>query len=138
MPGSRLRICAGMPGNAIAGDEQAMAAAGLEPLVVVHAEPVEIDATKEFFDGGRRASGRLLDHPSRPTAVVCYNDFQAVGLTGPGNSPARLPERLSIVGWGDTPLAQIADPALTTVRVPAFEVGREAARLITELIESTR
>ena len=68
--------------------------------------------------------------------MVCYNDYQAVGLIRAARQQnVPLPQRLSIVGYGDTELARITDPTLTTLRIPAFEIGCETARMLLERIE---
>jgi len=41
---------------------------------------------------------------------------------------------LSIVGWDDVPYARLVTPALTTVRVPRYELGRAAARTLLDLM----
>jgi len=44
----------------------------------------------------------------------------------------RVPEDLSLVGYNDMPLVEMLDPPLTTVQVPQYQMGREAARLLLE------
>ena len=123
-------------GQRYRGYEQALRAAGLEPIVITHAEPRGIDAREEFVAGGLAALPLLLEHPAQPTAVVCYNDWQAVGLIRAARrANVAVPGRLSIVGFGDTELSQIIEPALTTLRLPAFDIGCEAARMILELLD---
>lgn len=64
----------------------------------------------------------------RPTAVVCGNDHLAFGaLAGARALGLRVPEDLSVTGFDDLDFAAHAAPALTTVRVPAAEMGRAAA-----------
>jgi LacI family transcriptional regulator len=69
----------------------------------------------------------------RPTALIAFNDLMAVG----GMAEARslgldVPADLSITGFDDTPIAQDVQPQLTTVRVPAAEVGALAMRVALE------
>jgi len=40
----------------------------------------------------------------------------------------RIPERMAIAGYGDLDLAAQLYPPLTTVRVPRYEMGRQAVR----------
>jgi LacI family transcriptional regulator len=113
-----------------------MLAAGLEPIVVTHGEPREIDAPAHFVTLGESALPALLEHPARPTAVVCYNDQQAVGIIRAARRlNVAVPGRLSVVGFGDRELSRVVDPALTTQRLPALDIGCEAATMIAELIE---
>jgi len=46
----------------------------------------------------------------------------------------RVPDDVSIVGFDDIPLAAFFDPPLTTVRLPAFELGQAAGRALLERI----
>ena len=118
------------------GYEAAMRAAGLEPLVVTHPIAGEIDVAEQFVEGGRAALDALLAHPARPTAVVCYNDLEAYGLVrGARQRGVPLPERLSIVGFGDLDHSRVMTPALTTMPVPSFEVGRQAAQALLARID---
>jgi DNA-binding LacI/PurR family transcriptional regulator len=123
-------------GERYRGYEQAMRAANLEPLVVTHCEPRGDHTPEQFVAGGRSSLTALLEHPARPTAVVCYNDFQAIGLVRAARQVKLvLPGPLSVVGFGDSDFSQIIDPPLTTLRLPAFDIGCEAARMVLELLE---
>jgi LacI family transcriptional regulator len=89
------------------------------------------DYTRE---AGRTAARRMLGRGAeRPTALIAFNDLMAVG----GMAEARslgldVPADLSITGFDDTPIAQDVQPQLTTVRVPAAEVGALAMRVALE------
>jgi LacI family transcriptional regulator len=125
------------------GYEAAMNSAGLDPLVLTHPISGEVNVVQQFVDGGMAAIDAVLSHPSKPTAVVCYNDFEAYGLIrGASLKGIAIPEHLSLIGFGDLDHSRIVAPALTTVPVPAMEVGRQAAqgllaRIKKEPIEST-
>ncbi len=83
------------------------------------------------FDAGRAAMTSMLKRRDRPTAVFCANDIQAIGaITGCRDAGLSVPGGLSIVGFDDLPIATFVDPQLTTVRVPAAEMGRLAAETV--------
>jgi DNA-binding LacI/PurR family transcriptional regulator len=46
----------------------------------------------------------------------------------------RVPDDVSVVGFDDIPLAAFFDPPLTTVRLPAYELGQAAGRALLERI----
>ncbi len=46
-----------------------------------------------------------------------------------------VPDEVGIVGYDDIALAALVTPRLTTVRQPAREMGRAAARMLLEQIE---
>jgi DNA-binding LacI/PurR family transcriptional regulator len=51
-----------------------------------------------------------------------------------GEAGLRIPDDLSVVGFDDIETAQTADPPLTTVRQPFYEMGLRAARLLESLM----
>lgn len=67
------------------------------------------------------------------TAAFIWNDIAAVemleGIYGSGTS---LPPNFSIVGFDDLPLAGMATPRLSTIRVDREAIGRGAVRLLAE------
>jgi LacI family transcriptional regulator len=88
---------------------------------------------------GRAAMRSLLLQPSRPTAVFCVNDVIAIGaLKACVAAKAKVPQDISIIGCDDIELAQLVTPELTTIRVPAGELGARAARLLIRTIEAEK
>ena len=85
---------------------------------------------------GRAAMRTLLMLESRPTAVFCVNDVIAIGaLKACVAAKVSVPAEISIIGCDDIELAQLVTPELTTVKVPAGELGARAARLLIRAIE---
>ncbi|HXV23082.1 MAG TPA: LacI family DNA-binding transcriptional regulator [Alphaproteobacteria bacterium] len=83
------------------------------------------------FDAGRAAMQGMLRRPDPPTAVFCANDIQAIGaITECRGEGIPVPGGMSIVGFDDLPIATFVDPQLTTIRVPAAEMGRLAAEAV--------
>ena len=71
------------------------------------------------------------------TAVFCGNDVLGVGaLRRAREMNVRVPEDVSIIGFDDIELAEIAYPALTTVHVPHREMGRRAAIELVSVVEN--
>jgi DNA-binding LacI/PurR family transcriptional regulator len=78
---------------------------------------------------------RLLDLPEPPTAVFVASDLVAFGaLIAIKERGLRIPADIALVGFDDVRLAPYVDPPLTTVRLPAYELGYRAATLLTRLI----
>lgn len=70
---------------------------------------------------------------ARPTAVVCANDVVALGLLRfLASEGIRVPEDISVTGFGDAIPEYTAAVSLTTVYQAFYEVGSEAARLLIE------
>lgn len=73
----------------------------------------------------------------RATAVTCYNDLVAIGVLRALNGLGiGVPDEVSVIGHDDIELLEYLPQALTSVRVPRFEMGRKAAELIIRHIES--
>jgi LacI family transcriptional regulator len=61
--------------------------------------------------------------------VIATNDVFAVGaMTACREAGLRIPEDIAITGVDNTDLGATQTPALTSVRTPIVEIGREAAR----------
>jgi LacI family transcriptional regulator len=78
---------------------------------------------------GRRAARQLLAvERDRPTAILCGNDQLAFGVLAEARAMGFVvPRDLSVTGFGDSDYAEFLDPPLTTMHVPAEEIGRRAA-----------
>ncbi|WP_231648725.1 substrate-binding domain-containing protein [Saccharothrix sp. NRRL B-16348] len=99
----------------------------VDPAYVRHA-----DFTRE---GGRREADDLLRLPDRPTAIFAANDEQALGVVEAARAAGlTVPADLSVVGFDDLPAAHRCTPSLTTVRQPLAAMGRQAGRMLADLI----
>jgi LacI family transcriptional regulator, galactose operon repressor len=86
--------------------------------------------------GGRRAMAELLNRPEPPTAVVCANDFSALGALEEAQLRGlKVPQSISIVGYDDIDEAALASPPLTTIRLPPHEIGVVAAEKLIERLK---
>jgi LacI family transcriptional regulator len=85
---------------------------------------------------GARGLRTLLDRGSQFTAIVAGTDLIALGcydvFTERGIS---CPDDVSVVGFNDMPFLDKLRPPLTTVRVPHYAIGAEAARMLVETID---
>lgn len=77
--------------------------------------------------GGQRAARMVLAGRPRPTAILCANDFMALGVLGELREQGlAVPGDLSVVGYDNIGLAQFAAPPLTTLDIPREAIGRMA------------
>lgn len=104
------------------GIQKALADAG------IHLEPTQIIRADFSLAQGRSALRQLMtDHPDT-TAVICTTDTLAIGAMAEARKLGlNVPQRLSITGFDDVELSAQIDPPLTTISVPAAEIGRGAA-----------
>jgi LacI family transcriptional regulator len=78
----------------------------------------------------------MIQRGGMPTAVLCTNDYHAIGvLSGCREHGVDVPGDLSVIGFDDLEIAAFSTPPLTTVRVPAREMGESAGRVITDFLE---
>jgi LacI family transcriptional regulator len=112
-----------------AGFAAAMSLLGMPPGRVVPAGAFAEAA-------GRAAARQLFARRSRLTAVVAANDLIALGVIEAGEEAGlRCPEDVSVVGFNDMPFVDRFRPALTTIRIPEYQIGRRAAQLLLGTIE---
>ena len=83
------------------------------------------------IESGYECMQSLLDVQPRPTAVSAANDLVAIGaMRAAKDRGLGVPEEVSVVGFDDIAVGEVSDPPLTTVHVPKYELGREAASLL--------
>jgi len=96
---------------------------------------VAADAFTEI--AGEKAARRLFDSGRRFTAVVAANDLLALGCYDVlADRGLTCPRDISVVGYNDMPFVGRLDPGLTTVRIPHYALGAEAARLLLDRLEN--
>lgn len=106
----------------LAGYRAALHAAGLAP------HSVEGDFTVE---GGAAAAARLLDTEPALDAIFAASDLMALGaLRTLHERGRRVPEDVAVIGFDDVREAQLASPALSTMRQPLDELGRTMTRVL--------
>ncbi len=86
---------------------------------------------------GQGSVKTLLSLADPPTAIFCSNDYLALGaMKGARELGLKLPKDLSIVGFDDIEIASFVIPALTTIRQPAYEMGKLGAELLFQRMEN--
>ena len=86
-------------------------------------------------ESGAAAFRELRARDAHFTAVVAANDLIAIGCYDVMASLGMEVGRdVSVTGYNDMPFADRLHPPLTTVRVPHYEIGRRAARLMLDIL----
>ena len=84
---------------------------------------------------GHQLAMRLLNQKSRPDAIVTGNDNIAVGVYRAAHDLGlTIPGDVAIASFNDISVAQFLNPALTTIHLPAEEIGETAVELLLERI----
>ncbi len=87
------------------------------------------------FDIAKAASAaeQIFSGREAPSAIVSDSDVLAAGVyKAAKKARLRIPEDLSVVSFDDSLIARVLDPPLTTVAIPAAEVGEMGVRLLVE------
>lgn len=106
------------------GYEDALIRAGITP------DPAWRAVAEPSLAGGEAAMVELLSRNPQLSAVFAYNDAMAAGaLSVLKENGIAVPERFSIVGFDDIPIARYTSPKLTTVRYPVTPMAALATEL---------
>lgn len=90
------------------------------------------------LSGGRLGLIQLLKAKKRPTAILCGNDLLAAGaLLEAQRQGLKVPDDLSICGIDNHDLAAEIIPGITTISLPARDLGQIAAKQILAAIDGT-
>jgi LacI family gluconate utilization system Gnt-I transcriptional repressor len=94
-------------------------------------DPQRCVETTLDIDAGARAMALLLERRPRVRAVFCSADALAVGaMYECQRRGLEIPRQIAIAGFDDIPIAAQVVPALSTLRVPRYEIGRRAGAMI--------
>jgi DNA-binding LacI/PurR family transcriptional regulator len=104
-----------------------------------HGNDVEWRTTvdRDGLDGGRNATRELLDGGFQPSAIICVNDFMAVGvLRELRERGLSVPGDVSVTGFDNIKLSEYSAPPLTTAHIPRARIGELAFTALMQNEES--
>ncbi|HEY0609477.1 MAG TPA: LacI family DNA-binding transcriptional regulator [Chitinophaga sp.] len=111
------------------GYEDAMQQYGVHytPKHIVHCEKFQYDSLE-----GLKKLLKL-----KPDGIFCVNDPSGVIAINylKNNTSYRVPQDIAIVGFNGDPVAEVVDPALSTIVQPGYDVGKEALKMLIRHIE---
>lgn len=88
-------------------------------------------ASERHIDSGYESARDLIDKEEDITAIFCGYDEVAIGVLGfLYDNDIKVPDHLSVVGFGDISIASIYRPTLTTIKVPYYDIGAVSIRRI--------
>lgn len=107
--------------------------------VKVRVRPEWSITTDLAVEAGARALRRLVAMKPAPSALFCASDVLAIGAVQECNRLGiRIPDDIAIIGFDDLEFAGELIPALTTIRIPRYEIGRAAGKMLRDCIVGRR
>jgi DNA-binding LacI/PurR family transcriptional regulator len=104
----------------------------------IRIDPQLVVAAGHLRHHGYAAMEKLLARTADFTAVFAVNDLTALGaMECLQRRGIRVPEDVSIAGFDDIYLARYAAPPLTTLRLPAYEIGVAATEMAIAAVEGS-
>jgi len=89
------------------------------------------------IEDGYRAGKKILKLKKKPTAIFAVNDLAAIGICNAlVERDIAVPKDMAVVGYSDIELASMFRVPLTTYKEPTKEVGRMAAQILMDEIET--
>lgn len=101
---------------------------------------IEFDEKLVILSGlGNSADAQLIEllehyHIDAVFAHSDYHAFKAMEIML--KDGLKIPEDVQVIGYADEPLASYTTPKITTIKQPAFEIGRVGMELLLQEIES--
>lgn len=134
----RIAFLAGPPASPWArerleGFQRALREADLEP------DDRLIFSAGATIEEGEKAALQMLQESTDVTAVQAVNDFVAIGAAAVfGRQGIRIPEDMSMIGYGDILMSGHFKVPLTTIHQPKFSLGETAMDLMFQAIQGGR
>jgi LacI family transcriptional regulator len=113
---------------------------GVRDAAAAHGVPMsDLDVVEApyTFQDAEDAFSVIMQRERRPTAVICGNDILAIGALKQAKAMGlRVPEDISLTGFDDVEIAEVTEPAITTVHVPHRQMGQVAAEILIRQVQS--
>jgi LacI family transcriptional regulator len=86
--------------------------------------------------GGFDGAHRLLEQDPGITAIVACNDLMALGaMSAIQAAGLQVGKDLAVAGFDDVPAAEYANPPLTTIHQPIYEIGQRLVQMVIDIIK---
>jgi DNA-binding LacI/PurR family transcriptional regulator len=93
-----------------------------------------IKETDYTFQAGYDATHELLKSHPDFTALICGNDYLALGaITALRERGLEVPKSISVIGFNNSEFSPFINPPLTTISFPSAEIGIRAAEILVNL-----
>lgn len=83
------------------------------------------------------ATKELLNMKRRPDAIFAISDKKAMGaMLAIKEKKLNMPNDIGLVGFNNDPATALVTPSISTIEMPAFELGKMAAKIFIEMMNS--
>jgi LacI family transcriptional regulator len=87
-------------------------------------------------ENAAKTSRKIFNEQPYPDGVFACNDTTALAVVQYAKQlQIRIPKELKIVGYSNDPLAQIIDPAITSIEQYPYKVGEQSAIMMMNLVQ---
>jgi LacI family transcriptional regulator len=128
--------------NADTNDRAMARLNGVRDALAEHGVAMRPDHVAQGFWGvveGRRLFREVMARPNRPTALICGNGSLSLGAMLEASALGiRVPEELTIFGFDDFEMMAELPVAISTVRVPSWEIGRRTAAYLVDCLQGVK
>ncbi|WP_270179749.1 LacI family DNA-binding transcriptional regulator [Alkalihalobacillus sp. CinArs1] len=94
-----------------------------------------MSTTSYSFEDARGWAEELFDKYADTDAVIASNDIVGIAILHEAlRLGKQIPEDVQIIGYDDIPQSSLSYPTLSTIRQPAYEMGKQAAKLLINII----
>lgn len=90
-------------------------------------------------EDGVKAASQMLNEGCKATAVQAAHDLVAIGFADMMlNQGVRIPQEISVVGFGNTITSEYFRVPMTTIRQPKFRLGLAAVEMMFQLLRGQK
>lgn len=84
---------------------------------------------------GFQMTAKLLDQKPLPDAIICANNYIALGCVDAiQHRGMKIPEDMGVMTFDDYPFSQMIDPPLTVVDIHVRDMGAQAGKFLVDII----
>jgi LacI family transcriptional regulator len=111
----------------------------LEELSNSHVDFYVMNTHSFSFQDATQWAAELFAKYADTDGIIASNDVVATAILHEAlRLGKRIPDELQIIGFDDIPQSGLLFPPLSTIRQPAYDMGKEAARLLLKLIKKEK
>ena len=86
---------------------------------------------------GMGMTAKLLDHAPSPDAIICANNYIALGCMDALHSRGlQIPEDMAVLTFDDYPFSRMIDPPLTVVDINVRDMGSQAGKFLVDMVRN--